>query len=401
LYCYKNSYGIKKIYLQKVSIEITEWTPTFNYFIFFTDRRSYKIRDYILVVSKKLINLFILYIKYKMEEYNKYLVLNEVNIDILEYVKEVNNISYHIDITFIDELIEMIGKTDFCIPHALLIKYGVINNGTTKDINRMLEQYGFRENVDFIVGNVAHNAVGRHTNEYSLKPDTFKMCIMRSKNTLIYAKYYLMLERCIKYYNDYQITLRDKKINNLNNDKLSLQNEMKKQTAKIDELLGHSNTTQVILSEIRADVAEVAESNISLRSPKDDETIDVIICVAVDLLGHTIDERNNGICTCTDPIGYSIKSMTYYYTTRCVQRKSIKSSLLNIKFKYKEVIHYFDVSNGISFWNYVTNKIRDINEWHSYFNTSSTELELITQINLLYGTRKDLLEVKTNHRKRR
>ena len=39
-------------------------------------------------------------------------------------------------------------------------------------------------------------------NEYYLHPRAFKMCLMRSLKTK-YAKYYLLLEECIKYYNDY------------------------------------------------------------------------------------------------------------------------------------------------------------------------------------------------------
>ena len=33
---------------------------------------------------------------------------------------------------------------------------------------------------------------------------------MRSLNTKKYAKYYILLEVCIKYYNDYQILLKEK-----------------------------------------------------------------------------------------------------------------------------------------------------------------------------------------------
>ena len=38
-----------------------------------------------------------------------------------------------------------------------------------------------------------------------MTPDTFKYCLMRSKNTNKYAKYYILLEKCIKYYSEYQI----------------------------------------------------------------------------------------------------------------------------------------------------------------------------------------------------
>jgi hypothetical protein len=44
---------------------------------------------------------------------------------------------------------------------------------------------------------------------------------MRSKNTLKYSKYYLLLEECIKYYNDYKDKMKQTEINRLMN-KISL-----------------------------------------------------------------------------------------------------------------------------------------------------------------------------------
>jgi hypothetical protein len=49
-------------------------------------------------------------------EYNIYLVNNKININIIEYVKEVNKLKYNIDIDFIDEFIELVSKDDCCIP---------------------------------------------------------------------------------------------------------------------------------------------------------------------------------------------------------------------------------------------------------------------------------------------
>ena len=44
-------------------------------------------------------------------------------------------------------------------------------------------------------------------NEYYLHPRAFKICLMRSLKTREYARYYILLEECIKYFNDYQIKL--------------------------------------------------------------------------------------------------------------------------------------------------------------------------------------------------
>ena len=52
-----------------------------------------------------------------------------------------------------------------------------------------------------------------HKIEYFLKPDTFKKVLIRSRNTNMYADYYLLLEKALKYYNEYQkLNLQTKSI---------------------------------------------------------------------------------------------------------------------------------------------------------------------------------------------
>ena len=150
-----------------------------------------------------------------INEYNTYLVNNQININIIEYVKEVNKIKYNINISFIDEFLELVSKDECCIHHNMLQKYGIISlkNGST-NIKRLLEQNEFIENEDYLLLNVEeHLSSGtKYKNEYYLHPDAFKICLMRSLKTRKYAKYYLLLEKCIKYYNNYQIKLNEKYI---------------------------------------------------------------------------------------------------------------------------------------------------------------------------------------------
>jgi len=61
---------------------------------------------------------------------------------------------------------------------------------------------------------------------------------MRSKNTLIYSKYYILLEECIKYYNDYQ-KLVLKSDNKKLHDKLDIANENSKKLHE-DNLITHN-----------------------------------------------------------------------------------------------------------------------------------------------------------------
>ena len=162
----------------------------------------------------------------KIQEYNEKLVENNINIGIIEYVKNLNGHFYNINIDFIDDFIDMVDKDECCIPHDYLIKYGVLTNiDTSATVKRILEQYdlsGFRPDEYYTV--VQRDPV-THKNDYFIHPLLFKMILIRSKNTTVFAKYYLLLEMCIKYYNDFQQLLLERKIEEDNKIKLLLLNE--------------------------------------------------------------------------------------------------------------------------------------------------------------------------------
>ena len=93
-----------------------------------------------------------------IEEYNTYLVENQININIIKYVKEVNKLKFKINISFIDDFIELVSKNECCIHHDMLQTYGIISlKGTTND---------FIENEDFKLRNVAQfNSKGGRGNK--------------------------------------------------------------------------------------------------------------------------------------------------------------------------------------------------------------------------------------------
>ena len=81
---------------------------------------------------------------YFYNKYNTYLVDNQININIIDFVKEINKLKYNIDISFIDEFIKLVSKNKCCIYHNMLQKYGISNlKGGSKDIKRLLEQNNF------------------------------------------------------------------------------------------------------------------------------------------------------------------------------------------------------------------------------------------------------------------
>jgi hypothetical protein len=180
-----------------------------------------------------------------INEYIIYLIDNQVNINIIDFVKEINKLEFKIDISFIDEFIELVSKNECCIHHNMLEKYEILKlNKGTNDVKIMLNQNNFIENKDYNLRNVPEVRKNRGSvikNEYYLHPRAFKMCLMRSKNKKEYATYYILLEECIKYFNDYQIELNKKYIIKLKNKIVEKDKQIIIKDDKIDELLKKTN----------------------------------------------------------------------------------------------------------------------------------------------------------------
>ena len=121
----------------------------------------------------------------------------------------------------------------------MLVKYGVLllKSGTT-DIKNLIKQYEFIDK-DYLVRKVSEKLKSgtKYKNEYYFHPDAFKLCLMRSLNTKKYSKYYILLEKSIKYYNDYQILLKEKYNIELKNKIKTIEKENMTLTERIDVIL--------------------------------------------------------------------------------------------------------------------------------------------------------------------
>ena len=60
-------------------------------------------------------------IKMQIQTFNQKLVDENVEINIIVYVKLLNNELYHIDVSFIDDFINFVEKDECCISHNMLI----------------------------------------------------------------------------------------------------------------------------------------------------------------------------------------------------------------------------------------------------------------------------------------
>ena len=58
-------------------------------------------------------------IKMQIQNFNQKLIDENVEINIVDYVKLLNYELYHIDISFIDDFINLVNKDEFCINHDM------------------------------------------------------------------------------------------------------------------------------------------------------------------------------------------------------------------------------------------------------------------------------------------
>jgi hypothetical protein len=188
-------------------------------------------------------------------DFNTYLSNKLRNIKLNEYFSLIQSQFYsNVDISFMDYFLELCNNENkFIVEHIKLQEYKVINNLKSSNIKDCLVKSDLIENEDYRVLDVQQPVKqgGFSTKkEYKLTPYAFKLCLIRSKNSKEYAKYYLLLEQVFKNYQEYQI-MYQKVLLSGKNDKIDeLIQENKKQTEKIDELLNHAKETKETMDDM-------------------------------------------------------------------------------------------------------------------------------------------------------
>ena len=196
-------------------------------------------------------------------EFNTYLSNKLKNVKLNEYFSLIQSQFYsNINISFMDYFLELCNhENEFIVEHIKLQEYGVLNSiDTSQKIKRSLDTLMLIENEDYLVANVGqsrlenqHGGSNGNKKEYKLTPYAFKLCLIRSKNSKEYAKYYLLLEQVFKNYQEYQI-MYQKVLLSGKDEKID------EQTKKIDELLRYAKETKEQNEEIKEQNEEMKET---------------------------------------------------------------------------------------------------------------------------------------------
>ena len=355
-----------------------------------------------------------------INEYITYLIDNQNNINIIEFVKEINKLKYNIDISFIDEFIELVDKNECCIHYNMLQKYGILsNNNISANFKDLINRHNFIEKEDYLLLNVQEQLISgtKYKKEYYLHPRAFKMCLMRSLKTKQYAKYYLLLEECIKYFNDYQNLLKEKFIIKLKDKNKENKIIIKEKDNKIDQLEEKINTILENNKKILENNEELLKSNKHLENKlnkvtnqnndlldsvedlKDDnEEINNKLDITIKKLDISTDERvinpnNNQKLENFIIFKSRKKNIEYkYYVIRCQIRNTLSKVKRLEDDKYKNILEINNITNSIKFWNYIKEKYKNnlIFENNKFNIIDIDEKVLLNNINTLYNNRKNI-----------
>jgi hypothetical protein len=277
----------------------------------------------------------------KIREFNKSLLDDEDICDIVRYVKEINKLyGGLINLTFMNELLNYVNEDTCCIPHELLVKYKVFSNNDnlSSNVKTLIDQYDFIEHKEYLIFNIQiqHPSGIKHKINYVFHPDAFKICLIRSKNTKVYANYYILLERSIKYYNDYQIQYKNNQIQYKDN---QIQNE-KNKNFQISSLL-KKRDEQIVESNTKINI--ILEDNTKIKSILDN------IVNRLKSLSPTLDNiklSNKFIIIKNDNNSYTVIRSQDKFVNKLIKNKNIINCIENE-----------NIPNAIYLWNAVKNEL--------------------------------------------
>ena len=91
-----------------------------------------------------------------ISQLNASLVKEQPDITIIDYVNLLNEKIFNIDISFIDDFIDLVDKDNCCIDHELLMKYGITTlSSGSNDVKKIIERNDGQETVDYELSQLA------------------------------------------------------------------------------------------------------------------------------------------------------------------------------------------------------------------------------------------------------
>ena len=214
-----------------------------------------------------------------IQEFNTYLSDKLRNVKLNEYFTLIQSKFYpELDISFMDYFLELCDhENEFIVEHIKLQEYGVLTNiNNSNNIKKTLDNsLMLIENEDYLLRNVSQQDSkkkhgGNNAKEYKLTPYAFKLCLIRSKNSKEYAKYYLLLEQVFKNYQEYQIMYQKVLLSGKDEKLDEMKVDMKNMKSTIDELLGYAKETTEQNEELLDKVDEMNDNINDIKDTMDD-----------------------------------------------------------------------------------------------------------------------------------
>jgi hypothetical protein len=348
----------------------------------------------------------------RIDAFNANLVARGVQVDIRGYIKEINDEIFKQPIeTFADDLVDLVFQDECCISQDKLVKYGVLADvQTSGHVLRIITQYKLVLNVDFRPTSDASRG-GRPATIYMFHPDAFELCLMRSKNTRIYARYYSLVHKCVFFYNKYQIATREHAVARLTSKNTDLermvQELIRTTNQRGDEAKADRSAMSADLGEMKADLREIKGQNATLIDSvyAVKRQNDVLAGASLQIsakLGVVSGRRVAAAADIALPPGDNSKSDSFvllalddakYHVLR-TQTKSVTAEMRKQRGKYpgmREVLHLRDVPNSKHLWNRgretLGDRIKTTSPSHTTFTLErdTTEVDVIDTMNKLHG----------------
>ncbi len=221
------------------------------------------------------------------EDYATKLAESLIKVDLNEFFKEVHERFYpDIDVSFMKYFIQLTKQGGrFVVEHTKLKEYGIMTSTESSKVKNKLNRYNLVDGEDYLLADVGEQLPSgtKYSKMYTLTPKAFKLCLMRAQrrpdqpiDPVIYADYYLLLEIIHSLYDDYQENY-NKKLHSMKDDKIDrLENTVNKQSEKIDEQAKRIDKLLGIAEDTKEELEVVHEELIETKDDLNEAKVEII-----------------------------------------------------------------------------------------------------------------------------